>query len=80
MLRDDRNNQGLAPKRVAIYARYSSDLQRPSSIEDQVRQCREAAARNGWVVADEYIRSDAAISGRSRVGDFATLNWPLSMV
>jgi DNA invertase Pin-like site-specific DNA recombinase len=65
---DDRKVQGSSPKRVAIYARYSSDLQRPSSIEDQIRQCRDAAARNGWVVVDEYIRSDAAVSGRSLVG------------
>src|ERR1017187_7243969 len=68
MLSDDRNLQGTAPKRVAIYARYSSDLQRPSSIEDQIRQCRDAAARNGWDVVDDYIRSDSAISGRSLVG------------
>jgi site-specific DNA recombinase len=65
---DDRRLQGVPVKRVAIYARYSSDLQRPSSIEDQIRQCREAAARNGWVVVDDYIRSDAAVSGRSLVG------------
>lgn len=65
---DDRKLQGNSPKRVAIYARYSSDLQRPSSIEDQIRQCRDAAARNGWVVVNEYIRSDAAVSGRSLVG------------
>jgi DNA invertase Pin-like site-specific DNA recombinase len=65
---DDRNVQGIVPKRVAIYARYSSDLQRPSSIVDQVRQCRDAAVRNGWVVADDYIRSDEAVSGQSRVG------------
>ncbi|MGA2170331.1 MAG: recombinase family protein [Terracidiphilus sp.] len=68
MPNDDRKLQGTPPKHVAICARYSSDLQRPSSIEDQMRQCRDAAARNGWVVVDEYIRSDAAVSGRSLVG------------
>jgi len=65
---DDRKVQSKSPKRVAIYARYSSDLQRPSSIEDQIRQCRDAATRNGWIVVDEYIRSDSAVSGRSLVG------------
>ena len=35
--------------RCAIYARYLSDNQRKSSIEDQIRNCREAADRNGWV-------------------------------
>src|SRR5262249_49904025 len=51
------------PKRCAIYARYSSDMQRESSIEDQVRKCREYAAKQGWVILDDYIRFDQAISG-----------------
>jgi site-specific DNA recombinase len=49
--------------RVALYARYSSDNQRDASIEDQLRQCREYAARQGWTIADSY--SDRAISGAS---------------
>lgn len=28
--------------RCATYARYSSDLQRQTSVEDQVRSCRQA--------------------------------------
>jgi len=51
--------------RAAIYARYSSDLQRPTSIEDQVRQCQRAADGKGWTVLSEYIRSDAELSGAS---------------
>jgi len=35
---------------AAIYARYSSDLQREASIEDQIRICRERAAREGWPI------------------------------
>jgi site-specific DNA recombinase len=46
---------------AAIYARYSSDLQNPNSVEDQFRVCRELVANNGWSVAGEF--SDAAISG-----------------
>ena len=49
--------------RCAIYARYSSDLQRESSIEDQIRKCREFAERRGWPVSEEYVRSDSAVSG-----------------
>ncbi|MEO1603563.1 MAG: recombinase family protein [Pseudomonadota bacterium] len=45
--------------RVALYARYSSDRQREASIEDQLRLCRERAAREGWQVTDNY--SDRAI-------------------
>lgn len=49
--------------RVAQYARYSSDQQRPASIADQQRTCREFAARQGWTVAADY--EDAAMSGAS---------------
>jgi DNA invertase Pin-like site-specific DNA recombinase len=49
--------------RVALYARYSSDSQREASIDDQLRQCRERASREGWAVVDSY--SDRAISGAS---------------
>jgi len=57
--------------KAAVYARYSSDLQRPASIEDQVRRCREYAEARGWQVAEEHIYTDHAISGaitRARPG------------
>jgi DNA invertase Pin-like site-specific DNA recombinase len=47
--------------KVAIYARYSSDNQRDASIADQLRICREFAARQGWTVTQEF--TDHAISG-----------------
>ena len=47
--------------KVAIYARYSSDNQRDASIADQLRICREFAARQGWTVLQEF--TDHAISG-----------------
>ena len=50
---------------AAIYARYSSDLQREASIEDQNRICRERAAREGWSVYKCY--SDRGISGASLI-------------
>src|SRR5687767_1389303 len=49
--------------RVATYARYSSDQQRAASIDDQLRLCREFAARHGWTIVAEH--TDAAISGAS---------------
>ena len=53
---------------VALYARYSSDLQNPCSIDDQLYLCREYAARQGWTVVgcyhDEAV-SGAAIRGRN---------------
>src|SRR5215831_15445349 len=51
--------------RAVIYARYSSDLQRAASIEDQVRLCRERIEHEGWSLV--YTYSDAAMSGASRL-------------
>lgn len=48
-------------KRCAIYARYSSDLQFPTSIEDQHHLCRAYAERQGWTVV--CVFEDAALSG-----------------
>ena len=56
------------PKRCAIYARYSSEMQRESSIEDQIYKCREYAAKQGMVVLEEYVFSDQAVSGTSLGG------------
>lgn len=52
--------------RVALYARYSSDSQRDASIEDQLRLCREQAAREGWSVAGSY-EDAATLVPRSQV-------------
>ena len=65
---------------VAIYSRFSSQLQREASIEDQERLCRERAAREGWTVAEAFadrllrIRGTvalvaAAADGAYQVGD-----------
>jgi len=47
--------------RAVIYARFSSDIQRHASIEDQLRVCRARAEREGWTVIEEF--TDHAISG-----------------
>ena len=52
-----------SPLRAAIYARYSSDEQRPESITDQIESCRRYCERMGWSVVATY--SDAAVSGAS---------------
>lgn len=46
---------------AALYARYSSDLQREQSIEDQFRVAERLAERHGFVVVARF--SDQAISG-----------------
>jgi site-specific DNA recombinase len=40
--------------KVAVYARYSSDIQRDTSIADQLRLCRLFAERQGWTIEQEY--------------------------
>ena len=49
--------------KAAIYARFSTDMQRDESIEDQERLCREYAARNGIEVIAVCV--DRATSGAS---------------
>ena len=51
--------------RAAIYARFSSENQRPESIEDQVFMCRKAANERAFVVLDEHVYTDEAESGAS---------------
>ena len=49
--------------KAVIYARYSSHNQREESIEGQLRECQDFAAKNDMVVVGEYI--DRAISGKT---------------
>ncbi len=48
-------------RRAVIYARFSTQMQRDASIEDQVRLCQERAHREGWQVTQVF--SDMALSG-----------------
>jgi len=47
--------------KAALYARYSSEHQKESSIEDQYRNCETRAQREGWQITARY--ADRAISG-----------------
>jgi len=49
--------------KAAVYARYSSRLQRPTSIDDQVALCRDAAARFACEILEDHIYTDREISG-----------------
>ena len=57
-------------RRAAIYARYSSESQRPESVEDQLLTCRRMAEVRGFSVLDPHIYVDRAQSGvrRDRIG------------
>ena len=49
--------------RCAIYARYSSDNQKQSSIGDQIHRCRDEAAGKDWVVLENFIFTDEEKTG-----------------
>jgi site-specific DNA recombinase len=51
--------------RACIYARYSSENQRESSIEDQVRSCKLRIESEGWSLTTTY--SDYALSGATHL-------------
>ena len=51
------------PLRAVIYARFSTDMQSDASIDDQIRSCRDYAARQGLTVVGSY--TDRAMSGAS---------------
>jgi len=49
--------------RVAIYARFSSDLQSDKSVDDQIAFCRDVCVREGMTVTTVF--EDRAVSGSS---------------
>lgn len=51
--------------RSVIYARYSTDLQRNASIEDQVRSCEARIKKEGWIHVGTF--TDHAVSGSIRL-------------
>src|SRR5215471_2275375 len=55
----------LKGQRVAIYARFSSEKQSETSIDDQVRRCREYVEREGGTVDPSRVFTDYATSGAS---------------
>src|SRR5215469_12284243 len=51
--------------RAVTYSRYSTDLQRDASIEDQIRLCRKRIEQEGWTYCHAY--TDRAISAASTI-------------
>lgn len=70
-LSGSKSNMSDRPRRTAIYARFSSDLQDARSVTDQIELCREHARRQHWVVVQVY--ADEAISGATMHGRVALL-------
>src|SRR3972149_8435056 len=59
-------SRGRITMRAAIYARYSSENQRPESLEDQITACRRLAMQREFTVLGEHIYADRAESGARR--------------
>ncbi len=49
--------------KAAVYARYSSSLQKESSIDAQIGLCRRAAAKFDCEVSNDHLYSDSGVSG-----------------
>lgn len=47
-------------QRAALYARFSTEMQRMESIDAQLRAMREYCKKKGWEIAEEYV--DEAVS------------------
>jgi site-specific DNA recombinase len=59
-------------RKTAIYCRYSPDLQKDTSIEDQARLCASFAEGAGYKVVAQYhnrARSGASLFGRDGIID-----------
>ncbi len=57
---------------IAFYARYSCEQQKESSIEDQLRRCRDIASQFGLNATDAQIYTDEALSGTAKHNDKRT--------
>lgn len=55
--------------RIAIYARYSCDKQRETSVEDQIRRSKELAEYLGLQASEWLTFSDSALSGQAHALD-----------
>jgi site-specific DNA recombinase len=58
---ENRKGTFVTKGRAAVYARYSSDLQRDASIKDQVRACRARIDAESWELVATY--TDHGVSG-----------------
>ena len=66
-----------AVQRCALYARYSSENQKESSIIDQVRECTDKANSLGMTIDEDLVFTDRAKSGKrsdNRPGYLAMLD------
>ncbi|SFQ44446.1 Site-specific DNA recombinase [Roseivivax halotolerans] len=54
--------------RVAVYVRYSSGLQKPTSIEDQIAMAEIVCKQNGWTIVETFIDMEKTGRNTNRAG------------
>ncbi|AWI74202.1 hypothetical protein CEW83_02340 [Parazoarcus communis] len=52
----------VAASTLAFYARYSDESQSPTSIDDQLRRCRDIAERHGYPTSNALVFTDEEVS------------------
>lgn len=60
------STNSISCTRIAFYARFSCDQQRETSIDDQLRRCRDLAERLGFSLDSVRIFQDEALSATSK--------------
>lgn len=55
----------MTPMRCGCYARFSTDMQRETSLTDQITTARRYAGSHGWEFLEAHVYADAAQSGAS---------------
>ena len=64
-----------APLRAAIYARYSTDKQKETSVEDQFRLCRRHCDQKGWQVTQVFADHGTTSAARQYSGRAVGDDW-----
>ena len=59
---------------MAIYTRFSTSMQKATSTEDQIRECRRCDRASSGVVPDDCVFSDEGLSGALPIGQRRALS------
>lgn len=79
-----RNNVTIL--KAALYARYSSDMQRGESVDAQIRLIKEFAEKNNIVIVKQYVdeaksaKWDSRESFQQMIKDSKTSEWQVVIV
>ena len=81
-----KRNNNVSHLKAAIYARYSSDMQRSESIDAQIRLITDFAQRHNIVILEQYVdeaksaKRDNREAFQRMISDSKTSDWQLVIV